>query len=119
MPRWLVEFMTRKMLSAEAKNDPGDYATFAELAPTLHHDGRVITEMSGQQESLRAVRADVLLLGGSKSTAFLKAGIDSVAKVLPQVRQIELPGLNHSAPWNSEMRGNPEPVARELRRFFI
>ncbi len=116
MPRLLIEFMTKKMLSS--KKGPGDYASFTELAPTLHHDGRVISEMSGQQESLRAIRADVLLLGGSRSTAFLKAGLDSVAKVLPQARRIEFPGLNHSSTWNTDMRGKPEPVAQELRLFF-
>ncbi len=119
MPRWLIEFMTNKMLSSEAKKDSGDYASFTELAPTLHHDGRVISEMSGQQESLRAIQADVLLLGGSKSTAFLKAGLDSVTKVLPRARRIEFPGLNHSSTWNIDMRGKPEPVAQELRRFFV
>ena len=118
MPRWLVEFMTKQMLSYEAKKGAGDYATFAELAPTLHHDGRVISEMSGQQKSLSAIRADLLLLGGSQSTAFLKAGLDSVANVLPQARRIEFPGLNHSSTWNSDMRGKPELVAQELRRFF-
>jgi pimeloyl-ACP methyl ester carboxylesterase len=118
MPRWLIEFMTHRMLSFGAQKGPGEYASFTELAPTLHHDGRVITELSGQQERLRAIRADVLLLGGSKSTAFLKAGLDSVAKVLPQARRIELPGLNHSSPWNTELRGKPERVANELRRFF-
>ena len=74
MPRLLIELMTHKMLSFEAKKGSGNYASFTELAPTLHHDGRIISEMSGQQESLRAIRADVLLLGGSKSTTFLKAG---------------------------------------------
>ncbi len=118
MPRWMIEFMTNRLLSSETKKSPDGYATFTELAPTLHHDGRVISEMSGQQESLRAIRADVLLLGGSKSTAFLKAGLDSVAKVLPQARRIEFPGLNHSSTWNSDMRGKPEVVAQELRRFF-
>jgi pimeloyl-ACP methyl ester carboxylesterase len=55
MPRWLIEFITHKLLSAEAKKGQGDYS-FADLAPTLHHDGRGISEMSGQQESLRAYR---------------------------------------------------------------
>ncbi len=118
MPRWLLEFMTNRMLSFEAKKGPGDYVSFTVLAPTLHHDGRVISEMSGQQQSLRAIQADVLLLGGSKSTAFLKAGLDSVAKVLPQSKRIEFPGLNHSSTWNTDMRGKPELVAQELRRFF-
>jgi hypothetical protein len=110
--------MTSKMLSSESKRSLGDYASFTELAPTLHHDGRVIREMSGQQETLRAIQTDVLLLGGGKSTAFLKAGLESVAKVLPQAKRIVLPGLDHSSPWNTDLRGKPEPLAQELCRFF-
>ena len=118
MPRWLLEFMTNKMMSFEDKKGGGNYASFRELAPTLHHDGQVIIEMSGQQERLRAIRAEVILLGGSKSTAFLKAGVGSVAKVLPHSRRVEFPGLNHSSTWNTDRGGQPRPVAQELRRFF-
>lgn len=116
MPRWLLEFMTSRMLSFEPKNR--EYASFRKLAPTLHHDGRIISEMSGKQENLRNIHAEVLLLGGSSSTAFLRAGLDSVAKVLPHARRVEFPGLNHSSSWNTDMRGKPEPIAQELRRFF-
>jgi pimeloyl-ACP methyl ester carboxylesterase len=119
MPRWLLEFMTNRMMSFEAKQEPSGYASFRELAPTLHHDGRVIIEMSGKQESLRAIRAEVLLLGGSKSTPFLKTGLDSVAKVLSHARRVEFPGLNHSSSWNTDRGGQPEPLAQELRQFFV
>lgn len=119
MPRWLLEIMTNRMMSFEEKQGSSKYASFRELAPTLHHDGQVIIEMSGQQPNLSAIRAEVLLLGGSKSTAFLKAGLDSVAKVLPHAKRIEIPGLNHGSSWNSDLRGIPEPIARELRCFFI
>ena len=118
MPRWLIGFMASRMMAFEDRKSPGDYATFREMAPTLHHDGQIITEMSGQQASLGAIRAEVLLLGGSKSTAFLKAGLDSVAKAVPHARRVEFPGLNHSSSWNTDMRGKPEPIAQELRRFF-
>ena len=118
MPRWLLERMTNRMISSEEKQGSGKYTSFKEFAPTLHHDGQLIVEMSGQQDSLRAIRAEVLLLGGSKSTAFLKAGLDSVAKVLPHARRVEFPGRNHAATWNTDRGGKPEPVARELRRFF-
>jgi len=118
MPRWLLEIMTNRMISFEDKRGSGEYASFRKLAPTLHHDGQIIIEMSGQQESLRAIRAEVLLLGGSKSTVFLKAGLESVAKVLPQARRVEFPGLNHSSTWNTDRGGQPRPVAQELRRFF-
>lgn len=118
MPRWLMEFMTNRMLTYVPEKTKGEYVSFRELTPTLHHDGHIISKMSGQQDSLRAVRAEVLLLAGSKSTTFLKAGLDSVAKVLPQAQQIVLTGLNHSSPWNKAVRGNPEPIAKEIRRFF-
>jgi pimeloyl-ACP methyl ester carboxylesterase len=118
MPHWLLEFMTNRMISFEEKQGSGNYASFREIAPTLHHDGWVIVEMSGQQESLSAIRADMLLLGGSKSTTFLKAALDSMAKVLPDARRVEFPGLNHSSTWNTDRGGRPELVAKELRRFF-
>jgi hypothetical protein len=38
--------------------------------------------------------------------------------VLPGAERVELGGLDHAASWNSDVRGHPEPVARELRRFF-
>ncbi len=115
LPRPLLEFMTNKMLSFNAKNG---YQSFRELAPTLHHDGQIISEMSGQQDSLEAIRAEMLILGGSKSTSFLKAGLDSVAQVLPRAKRVTLSGLNHSSPWNTDLRGKPAPLAQELRRFF-
>ncbi len=118
MPRWLIKFMTKLMMSFEDGKNTGEYATFRQLAPTLHHDGQVITSMSGQQESLRAIQAKVLLLGGSKSTKFLKTALDSVAKVMPSAKRIELPGLDHSSPWNTDKRGKPLVIAQELHRFF-
>ena len=69
-------------------------------------------------ESFRAIRAEVLLLGGSKSPAYLKGALDALAKVVPHVTRIEFPGLNHAASWNTDRGGQPEPLAQELRRFF-
>jgi hypothetical protein len=48
----------------------------------------------------------------------LKRALGDLARVLPGAQRIELPGLDHAASWNSDVRGRPEPVARELRRFF-
>jgi len=74
--------------------------------------------MSGKLESFRNVGAEVLLLGGSKSPAYLKAALDALEKVLPHVRRVEFPGLDHAASWNTDRGGKPEPVAQALRRFF-
>jgi hypothetical protein len=74
--------------------------------------------MSGRLGTFRAIQAEVLLLGGSKSPAYLKAARADLEKVLPDVRRVELPGVDHAASWNQDRGGKPEPVAHELRRFF-
>jgi pimeloyl-ACP methyl ester carboxylesterase len=118
MPRWLLERLTTMMLASEDKKASGDDVTMRMLAPTLHYDFQLVIDMNGALERFGAVHTDVLLLGGSKSPAYLKAGLDALEKVLPQVRRVELPGLGHEASGNADRRGQPERVAQELRRFF-
>jgi hypothetical protein len=72
----------------------------------------------GRLDDYRSIRADVLLMGGSKSPAFLKRALADLARVLPGAKRVELAGSDHAASWNSDVRGHPEPVARELRRFY-
>jgi len=115
MPRWLLAALTRPMANWTPK---GDYIAFADLAPALHYEGHEIIGMSGSLEAMKDVHADVLLVGGSKSSALLKDAVTRVERAVPGARRIELPGLNHSAAWNRQVRGNPEPVARALRSFF-
>jgi pimeloyl-ACP methyl ester carboxylesterase len=118
MPRWLLELLVSMAMKSEDKKGSRGYVSMRALAPTLHHDFQLVVEMSGKLESFRALRAEVLLLGGSKSPAFLKVALDALEKVLPHVTRIEFPGLGHAASWNTDRGGKPEPVAQELRRFF-
>jgi pimeloyl-ACP methyl ester carboxylesterase len=118
MPRWLLERLTTMMLASEEKKAIGGDVTMRMLAPTLHYDFQLVIEAHWALESFRAVRADVLLLGGSKSPAYLRAAVDALQKVLPHVARVEFPGLGHEASGNADRRGQPELVARELRRFF-
>lgn len=118
MPRGLLERMTTMMMSREDKKGSGGYVPMRALAPTLHYDFQLVVEMGGKPESLRAIRAEVLLLGGSKSPSYLKGALDALEKVLPHVRRVEFPGLGHAASWNTDRGGQPGPVAQELRRFF-
>lgn len=119
MPRWLLERLTMMMLTSEEKKAVRDDVTMRMLAPTLHYDFQLVIEMVGTLESFSAVRADVLLLGGSKSPAYLKAALDALEKVLPHVRRVEFPGLGHEASGNTDRRGQPVRVAQELRKFFV
>jgi pimeloyl-ACP methyl ester carboxylesterase len=122
IPGWLLTFLSNRMLASEAKQPKGDDLTLRELTLTLQYDFRVVTEMHGAPERWRAIGAEVLLLGGSKSPAYLSSDLDALEKVLPHVARMEFPGLGHAASWNYDKRrnptGNPEPVAQMLRRFF-
>ncbi|MGH2496457.1 MAG: alpha/beta fold hydrolase [Ktedonobacteraceae bacterium] len=118
MPRFLLEPLTNMMMKGEEKKAGGDDVTMRMLAPTLHYDFQLVAEMSESLESFRDLRAEVLLLGGSKSPAYLKVALDALEKVLPHVTRIEFPGLNHGGSGNTNRGGQPERVAQELRRFF-
>jgi pimeloyl-ACP methyl ester carboxylesterase len=121
MPRWMLELLTKMAMASEDKKAQANEITMRMLAPTLHYDFQLVVDMSEKLESFRAVRAEVLLLGGTKSPAYLKAALAALEKVLPQVKRVEFPGLDHggsSNMSNTNRGGKPELVAQELRRFF-
>lgn len=121
MPRWLLERFTRAAMKGEDKKAQSGDVTMRMLAPTLHYDFQLVDEMAESLESFRAVRVPVLLLGGSKSPAYLKTALDALEKTLPHVRRVEFSGLDHggsSDNSNTNRGGKPELVAREMRRFF-
>jgi pimeloyl-ACP methyl ester carboxylesterase len=118
LPKAVLARMVGMGMAQEAKKPAGPYPAMGELAPTLHADFTIATASSGRLDDWRQIRADVLLMGGSKSPAFLKGALADLARVLPGAQRIELAGLDHAASWNRDVRGNPEAVAVELRRFF-
>ena len=85
------------------------------LVPTMHYDVQLVIETEGALETFRAIPGDVLLMGGSRSPAYLKASLRALGNVLPAARHVEFRGLDHVAADNT---GNPQRVAEELRRFF-
>ena len=118
MPRWLLERFVAMTMNSEEKKGSGGYVPMRALAPALRDDFQLVIEMDGKPERFRAMRAETLLLGGGKSPAYLKAALDALERALPRPERVELPGLDHAASWNTDRGGRPEPVARELRRFF-
>lgn len=122
LPNFLLEPLIKRIMEQEEKAGSGEYLSMKVLAPASQYDIHIIVEMSGQLQRFKEINTEVLLLGGSKSPAYLKAALDALEKVLPQVTRIEFPGLGHAAAWNYDKQrnpgGQPEPVARELRRFF-
>jgi pimeloyl-ACP methyl ester carboxylesterase len=86
-----------------------------ELVPTMHYDAQLVMRSEGTLQAFAGIPAQVLLLGGSKSAAYLKTSLAALAGVLPRAQRVELAGADHQAPDNT---GDPERVARELRPFF-
>jgi pimeloyl-ACP methyl ester carboxylesterase len=126
VPRWLLtpfELLVNLGMANEAKRATGDSVSMRALAPTLHYDFQLILDSVGALDTFRTIQSRVLLLGGSKSPASLKAALDALQKVLPQATRIEFAGLDHRAAGNTDdpMTGRgsqPAQVAQELRRFF-
>ena len=123
IPRWLLERMTAAMLGQEDRAARPSDITMRMLAPTLHYDFQLVLESQGMLERFAGIRADLLLLRGSKSAAYLRDSVEALEGVLPDADRVELDGLDHAASGNTTdpMTGrgaDPERVARELRRFF-
>jgi pimeloyl-ACP methyl ester carboxylesterase len=122
IPRWILELLTTLALKQEDKKARAGDVTMRALAPTLHYDFQLVEEMAETLENFKFVRAEVLLLGGSASPAWLKVALDGLEQALPHVKRVEFPGLNHggsSDEGSTNRGGRPELVAHELRRFFL
>jgi len=113
----LERLTTAAMKSEEKKASAGD-VTMRLLAPTLHYDFRIVAETQRKLGDFAGITAEVLLLGGSKSPAYLRIALDGLQKVLPHAERHEFAGLDHSASGNADRRGKPALVAAELRTFL-
>ncbi len=123
IPRWLLERLANRMMNQEDKQAKSETVTMRKLAPTLRYDFHLVAEMNGKSENFKNINSEVLLLGGDKSPAFLKADLDVLEKVLPHATRISFHGLGHSAAWNYDRQrnpgGQPAQVAQTIGEFFI
>jgi pimeloyl-ACP methyl ester carboxylesterase len=121
LPRWLLEALTSMMLRSEDKKAGPGAPTMRSLAPTLHYEGVLLAEMAGTLETFAGVKAEVLLMSGSKGLPFLMPALDDLAGTLPNSRRVEFAGLDHGGSADvskANPKGKPEVVAAELRSFF-
>jgi pimeloyl-ACP methyl ester carboxylesterase len=114
LPRFLLVPMLSLVMRAQGEGDAEDIPIRA-LAPTLRYDIQIVREMSDTLDDYVKPPARVLLLGGTKSPAYLRVALGALERTLSHVERVALPGLGHDGP---EDDGKPELVARELRRFF-
>jgi pimeloyl-ACP methyl ester carboxylesterase len=115
IPRWILKLLTRTMMDKQFSPDD---LTMRTLAPTLHYDFQLVNEMTGKLESFKDITADMLLLNGTASPAYLQESVDTLAKMFPQAKRVEFAGLGHGASGPTQMGGKPDVVAETLRGFL-
>jgi pimeloyl-ACP methyl ester carboxylesterase len=116
LPRWVLAPPLRLAVWVDARRSRrGKDIAISAIIPTLHYDLGLVRELNGRLDECKQIKAEALLLGGSKSQPFLRNALDSLGRVLPRVERVELPDVGHVA---ADDDGKPELVARELRRFF-
>lgn len=116
VPDWLLVPGVRLLMNQEAKNGPADYPPMRELGPGMPYDFTIVRSMNDRVRSFAGIRHPVLLLGGSKSPAYLRSGLSELARIIPGARLVALPGLDHAGLRNPH--GDPEKVAQQLHEFF-
>ncbi|WP_437307211.1 alpha/beta fold hydrolase [Sorangium sp. So ce388] len=118
VPRPLLRLATSGFLRLDGRRGSGQYAPVRELLPAMRFDFKMVVDRGESIASFKAVDAEILLLGGTKSPRYLKNALDALETILPKVQRTELEGVGHEAPWNADRGGSPEVVAHSLRRFF-
>jgi pimeloyl-ACP methyl ester carboxylesterase len=111
LPAWMLAAFSRLML----RTDEGQ--EMADLLPTGVWEIKEflrLEQIGCTYERYQNIPAETLLLGGSRSPAYLRDVLPVLVKVIPQARVMELPGLDHNAPDQKE----PEVVAAEIQNFF-
>lgn len=111
---WPLRRLNRADAPDAETADPHD-VPLVDLVPTMRYDARVVTDGENTIGAYADLTAEVLLMGGGSSPAYLKQSLAALDRVLPKARKVTLPGMGHHAPDNS---GLPEVVAWHLRTFF-
>ncbi|HML04536.1 MAG TPA: alpha/beta hydrolase [Methanobacterium sp.] len=103
------------ILEEDERRIKGDDVTLKALMPTLKLDVQLVNETEGKLDNFKNVSAEVLLLGGGKSSIFLKNSLKTLDKLLPQGTCKVVEGLDHDSAQNY---GKPEVIAQEIKSFL-
>ena len=116
LPRFIWKLIFRMILRSDNKYVKDDDVLLRDLLPTRHYDNILVNETEGKLNNYKDTSSEVLLIGGSKSSLFLKHSLDALKEVIPDVKCVELKGLDHDSPQNTR---DPEAIAQEIILFFL
>jgi pimeloyl-ACP methyl ester carboxylesterase len=109
LPYWVLYPMMAGMLRDEYGREMVD------LLPTLIREAKAFPQQNLNYQKYHAILANTLLLGGSKSPAYLRDVLPVLANTIPQASFKLLPGLDHNAPDQNA----PEIVADQVKQFLF
>ncbi|WP_433566783.1 alpha/beta fold hydrolase [Nocardia sp. CA-151230] len=115
LPRPLIVPLMRVAMRAQARQATAGAIPLNDLIPTMHFDAQTVLDAETLADRTSAIRAQVLLLGGSKSPRYLADALDALQHTLPRAQRTQLRGLAHLAADND---GHPERIAAALADFF-
>jgi pimeloyl-ACP methyl ester carboxylesterase len=115
LPRAVLVPLMSLGMRAQARQQADGEVTLNDLIPTMHQEARLVLDATDLISQATAVRAEVLLLGGSRSAQPFKDALSALHAAIPHARRVELPHLGHLAADNG---GKPDLVAQQLREFF-
>ena len=116
LPRFVWKLIFRMILRSDSKYVKDDDILLRDLLPTRHYDNILVNETEGKLNYYKDISSEVLLIGGSKSSLFLKHSLDALKEVIPNVKRVELIDLDHDSPQNTR---DPEAIAQEIILFFL
>ncbi|NML23526.1 alpha/beta hydrolase [Pseudoflavitalea sp. G-6-1-2] len=116
LPAFIISPLLNFMIKKQEKKKDETELPLAELVPTFRYDSRVVSESLPLIEKSRTIKAEVLLLGGTRSHHYLSVALDCLERSIPHVKRIQFEKLGHCAADNS---GSPMIVAETLRKFFL
>lgn len=117
-----VEYVMTEMIGVPTeyiepmKQDPS-WAEMARYAHTFAYEGRILRGlMDGKPlpADRWSIDAPIAVAIGGNSEPYFRVGADALARLLPKVTVLTLPGQDHGAFWAA-----PEPVARQIRDFLL
>ncbi|MFF5242784.1 alpha/beta fold hydrolase [Streptosporangium sp. NPDC000095] len=114
LPRAVLVPLMGLGMRAQARQADGD-VPLKDLVPTMQQEARLVLDAADLISSSTTVRAEVLLLGGSRSARPFKDALTALHTVIPHALRVELPHLGHLAADNG---GHPDRVAHALADFF-
>lgn len=103
LPTFLIAPLLNIAINVNARKQAGDDVSFKSLIPTMHYDLILVGESPGIIDRCKEIKAEMLLMGGTRSQGYLKLALDTLSSAFPQANRVEFRGLGHTAADNGNL----------------